>query len=476
MANHTPPLAEWLDALERVTGKAPRRSGDEFRALCPAHGGDGFSLAVVERNGRILTTCHSGDCSHDAIRAALGFDGAESRNVERRYEYRTADGGLHLTVCMKRDAETGKKVGRPWREPRGVKGPHPLYRLPELLETDRARTALVVEGEYTCDRAREAWPGEPVVTWCGGAKAWRTADWAPLTGRPVTVAADADTQGREAARAIGAHLVTLGCDVALALPDGESGDDLADWLREGPAAALERLQACKNDAPASDAAPAGIPTMTLSELFDRPEDASTWLLDGVVPAGGFAVLTGKPKSGKSTLARFLAHAVATGRPCLNRQCAQGAAIYIALEERAAEVRRHYMALGTPRDAPLRIAFQRPPGDAVQLLRETIEATAPALVMCRHTFPICSGRGRKRLRDRAQDAGADRRLGAREWDRNRGGAPRPQIRIRGRRSGARQHRNFRDRRRADRNRPAPRRRRASARDDRAVRRRRSRDRD
>ena len=377
MTNHT--LSDWLMRLEHVTGKAPRRSGDEYRFPCPAHGGDGFNLAIVERNGKILSTCHSHGCSHDAVRAAIGLDPPESQAIEHRYEYRKADGSLHLTVAMKRDAVTGKKTGNPWREPSGVKGPHPLYRLPELLDAGTGRTVLVVEGEHTCDAARAAWPREPVVTWAGGCKGWRQSDWTPLRGRTVTICADTDEQGREAARAIGAHLHGIGAAVSLALPEGDTGADMADWLREDRSAAHGRLQRLK--APyVPENEPSGLPTLTLAELLDRPDDATEWLVEGILPAGGFSALTGKPKSGKSTAGRHLAHAIVTGERWLDRDTMTGPVLYLALEEKVSEVRRHFMALRTPRDAPLRICFHRTPGDAEALLAETVAAFNPILVI------------------------------------------------------------------------------------------------
>ena len=279
-------LSDWLTGLERVTGKAGRRSGDGWRFPCPAHGGDGFNLVIVERNGKILTTCHSHGCSHEAVCSALGFDGPEPRVVERRYKYRRADGGLHFTVHVKRDAATGKKSGRPWREPRGVTGPHPLYRLPELLEAGRTQPVLVVEGEHTCDAARAAWSNKPVVTWAGGCKSWRRTDWKPLRERRVTVAADADSPGREAAQAIATHLHEMGCDVALVLPEGESGDDLADWLRDGREKAIERMQGLlRPDEPGEARAPtATLAARSTEDKLDinqlgavvRDEDTGRW--------------------------------------------------------------------------------------------------------------------------------------------------------------------------------------------------------
>ena len=107
---------------------------------------------------------------------------------------------------------------------------------------------------------------------------------------------------------------------------------------------------------------------------------TAWLVEGILPAGGFSAFTGKPKSGKSTAARHLAHAIACGESWLDRDTASGPTLYLALEEKVSEVRRHFMALDTPREAPLHFCFHRTPGDAVALLGETIEALKPVLVI------------------------------------------------------------------------------------------------
>ena len=362
-----------------------RRSGDGWVACCPAHDDANPSLSITDNpdGGAPLVHCHAG-CSQDAVLGELKArelwtNGADAEL--HRYEYRRADGAPHLTVCMYRDRLTGKKTDkRAWREPRGVKGPHPLYRLPELLALDLTRTVLVVEGEHTCDAARGAWPGEAVVTWAGGCKSWRQTDWTPLRGRTVTICADADDQGRTAAQAVAAHLHDIGATVSLALPDGENGDDMADWLREGKDAAHARLHALKAPYAAAPVQDGGLPFLSIAELLDRPEDATPWLVEGLLAEGGFGVLAGKPKSGKSTAGRHLAHCVATGERWLDRATTTGPVLYLALEEKVNEVRRHFMALGTPRDAPLHVCFHRTPGDAAELLGKAVEARQPALVV------------------------------------------------------------------------------------------------
>ena len=162
-------------------------------------------------------------------------------------------------------------------------------------------------------------------------------------------------------------LVHAAC--ADALDIGADGGALEDYLLD-----YKRLF------PAEAESSESLPTMTIAELLDRPDDATEWLVDGILPAGGFSVFSGKPKAGKSTAARHLAHAVACGERWLDRGTSDGPVVYIALEEKVSEVRRHFMAMGTPRGAPLRICFHRTPGDAVALLAETVAQFKPALVI------------------------------------------------------------------------------------------------
>ena|SRR6187399_1912877 len=57
---------------------------------------------------------------------------------------------------------------------------------------------------------------------------------------------------------------------------------------------------------------------TLSKLLDEPPEETYFIWDFTLPSGGFSICSAKPKVGKSTLARNLAIAVATGTPFLGR--------------------------------------------------------------------------------------------------------------------------------------------------------------
>ncbi len=92
----------------------------------------------------------------------------------------------------------------------------------------------------------------------------------------------------------------------------------------------------------------------LAEL-DSPDP--DWLVDELLPCGGVSVLVGKPKSGKTTLARAIAVAVAQGRPVLGRNVLQGKVLYLALEGRLRDHARHLAQLGLQPNTPLFVATQ-----------------------------------------------------------------------------------------------------------------------
>ena len=166
-----------------------------------------------------------------------------------RWEYRTLAGELIGFVCRFDKADGGKEIlpacwasndagERAWRWLSFPK-PRPLYNLPALAAKPAA-PVLVVEGEKTADAAARLFPHCVAVTWPGGAKAVKHADWAPLRGRTVVIWPDNDAPGIAAAQSIaalvpGARIVDV---AALGKPEGW---DLADALAEG--AAAEDMQA-----------------------------------------------------------------------------------------------------------------------------------------------------------------------------------------------------------------------------------------
>ena len=183
------------------------------------------------------------------------------------WPYCTAEGDLaSYTVRWNPKNPKDKKVIRPvsWcKLPDGSHGwalkavpaPRPLYSLPDLLKVPKEEFVVVVEGEKCADAVAEAWSQIVAVTWSGGADAWPETDWEPVAGRDALLIADADDRGRNAMKALAAHLLGLGCRVRIYLPEGDAGDDIADWLTEdGIKATRERVNAgLTNFVAASDA-------------------------------------------------------------------------------------------------------------------------------------------------------------------------------------------------------------------------------
>lgn len=208
-----------------------------------------------------------------------GVDGAVLGFV---YRFKTSDGGKEiLPLVWGRNETTGAQEWRwmQWAVPR------PMYGLDRLQD---GRPVLIVEGEKCADAAHELlaeW--FDVLSWPGGGKAIGKVDWQPLAGRSVLIWPDCDAQtdkegallpearqpGTVAAEAIADKLLELGCkvkiisipapgekpsgwDVADAIADGMTADDLRAFLRQQ----RDPASCTREPASATPAARAGVPT------------------------------------------------------------------------------------------------------------------------------------------------------------------------------------------------------------------------
>jgi putative DNA primase/helicase len=135
---------------------------------------------------------------------------------------------LPYTFCSLANGGTG------WRW-KSFPIPRPLYGLKALAERPDA-PVLVVEGEKTADAAAALLPDYVIVTWPGGSKAVKKADWAPLKGRKITIWPDNDEPGLVAAADIVDVTKSNGAASAgvVEIPDGlDDGWDLADDIPAG---------------------------------------------------------------------------------------------------------------------------------------------------------------------------------------------------------------------------------------------------
>jgi AAA domain len=118
----------------------------------------------------------------------------------------------------------------------------------------------------------------------------------------------------------------------------------------------------------------------IGDLLAEPDETTDWLVDDLLPMGGLGFVAAKPKAGKSTLVRNLAVAVARGGEFLGQSCVQGTVIYLALEEKRSEVRRHFRQLGATPGDPLLVHIAKAPKDALADLLRLIRKHRPVLVI------------------------------------------------------------------------------------------------
>ncbi len=119
---------------------------------------------------------------------------------------------------------------------------------------------------------------------------------------------------------------------------------------------------------------------SLRDLLAEPEEETDWVVEGLLPVGGFSLVAAKPKVGKSTIARQLALCVARGEDFLDREATQGLVVYLALEERRSDVRTHFKQMGATGDENLKIFAGMAPADAISQMRKMALQENPSLIV------------------------------------------------------------------------------------------------
>jgi hypothetical protein len=287
----------------------------------------------------------------------------------------------------------------------GLKGVKlPPYRVDEIRAAIAVgKTIYLAEGEGKGDALRDvlrkAGLAAAVTTLFGGANATFTdAHVASLSGAPnVVILADSDDPGRKAATARAQRIVAAhpACDVRIVdlYPDRPDGSDVADWLDEGhglkelgalvdAAPRAQRLPAVKNAIADSRApgthGPAFVRAGTL--LAESDGDGLEYVIEGLLPVGGTAILAGRPKCGKSTLGSNVGLLVTRGELFFGRRTRKGPVLYVALEGARGAWKQLLVALGVTDDDDLYLCIDRAPEAAIEWLRDAIETYHPVLVI------------------------------------------------------------------------------------------------
>lgn len=80
---------------------------------------------------------------------------------------------------------------------------------------------------------------------------------------------------------------------------------------------------------------------TLDKLSNKKVE---WVVDGLLSKGGFSIIAGAPKSGKSTLTRQLSKCVLKEERFLNRKVVKGKVLYLSMEEQEEVLREQFRTL------------------------------------------------------------------------------------------------------------------------------------
>ena len=340
------------------------RSGAGWVCRCPAHEDARASLSIAAGDDvELVAHCHAG-CEQsavlDALRArgllngtdrsgALDFTITALGKPTNVWTYHDATGATELLKVARYATPGGKEI-RPWiRDGARWKcgahpTPRPLYGL-DMLAKQPTLPALVVEGEKTCDAARElVGTRYVVVTWPGGANAADKVDWRPLRGRDVTLWPDADAPGEKAMRTAAAKLASIaigiaivepgdraaGWDVADAKAEGWSGDDVATFIEE-------HSKSVKVD----DVPPSDVNELSYDFADKLPDigDEADELIERLFTRGAMGVIYGDSNSGKTFLAIDIGCAIPRSIRWMGRNTEPGMVVYLATESPASVRRR-----------------------------------------------------------------------------------------------------------------------------------------
>lgn len=329
-------------AFERVLERLDRvktNRTDDVLAACPvaSHGqgrGDrNPSLHVTDSGDRVLLDCKSG-CDVQDVVLALGldwpdlFDDVDERgHLVARYVYQRPD-GTPYHVNERWQVKGGKRFVQrlPDAEKPGLgAGFKPsIYRLPKVLAAAKAGTVVYwVEGEK-CVHAAES-IGLTATCASNGVNGWRDymAGW--LAGASeVVVITDNDDAGRTYAANVVTQMRSAGLRArAVKVATEGPKDDLYDHvMAQFGEADLIPVNLTRQRPEGS----------TLGKVMATTYKPVRWVVDGVLAAGGVAILGGAPKIGKSYITLDIALGVAAGGMALSSlNCHPGSVLYVSVD-------------------------------------------------------------------------------------------------------------------------------------------------
>ncbi|MFO1127826.1 MAG: AAA family ATPase [Rhodospirillales bacterium] len=246
------------------------------------------------------------------------------RKIAGAYDYRDELGNMLFQVVRFdpkdfRQRRPDGDGGWDWH----VKGVRQVpYRIEDLL-AQPDEPILVVEGEKDADRLASL--GFIATCNAGGAGKWPSELNRHFAGRRVVIIPDKDDAGIKHAAAVEAALKGIAAEVCICpLPGAnKKGFDTSDWLDAGGTAA-ELRKMCEE--------PKKQHRFTLVPFSQiRMQRRRLFVVSGILPSEGVAVIWGPPKYGKTFWIFDLAMHVALGWSYRGRRVAQGIVVYVACE-------------------------------------------------------------------------------------------------------------------------------------------------
>ena len=370
------------------------------KAKCPFHQDNNPSLSVDSQRG--LFHCFGCGSKGSVIdfqmkrhsmsypEALESLSGKADRPLVRQglsetYDYRDVLGGLVFQVVRKEPK--GFHQRRPDGEGGWIYNLEGVESIPyNLYEVIQAHRVLITEGEKDAEALRRI--GLVASTNPGGAGKWRSSYNQYFKNKEVIILPDNDVAGKNHALLVARNLEPVASSVKIVkLPNLDEKQDVSDWLEKGGdkrqlSILVRATDEWENDdfAVSNDIATNRPLLIPLRDLLDEPYEEMSWLVDDMLPKGGFSVLASRPKVGKSVLARCLALCIAKGKTFLGREVTRGPVIYYSLEERRPEVAKHFREMGALGDEQIFIYDGSTPLSEIVEVQADVNAVKPALII------------------------------------------------------------------------------------------------
>jgi len=228
----------WDSEAQKVVKVTAKKSGSEWKALCPFHDDHDPSLSInAEKRVWYCYPCEKGGALYNKRREVATYDHYdENGNLPYqivRYEhpkgfsYRTKDKNGNWVY----NAKDIKKI---------------LYRLPELIKAPKDKPVLFVEGGKDVDNVRDL--GFEATTYFLVKGIWPDEYKEYFKDRIVVLCPDNDETGRNYSINIGKSLSEVVRQLKwLELPGLGDKEDISDWIERGGTA--EELQKLIDAAP-----------------------------------------------------------------------------------------------------------------------------------------------------------------------------------------------------------------------------------